>query len=176
MPVSTPNRVADPVQLEQYVSPGLIRQVSGLALPFYNEGDNTILEGEPFLFCDRICVSKKPILPGDWGTAYTDWVVDFLLDESLAAAIVQGQLVYWDFDINVVTPYGGGTAVSGVGGATDTLPTNGMILGRAVVEKLFNLGLSGTDMIAASTSSQRVRVASAPGAATYYGTGGGSVS
>ena len=175
MPVSTPNRVADPVQLEQYVDPGHIKQVAGLAIPFYNELSSSILPGEPFQFANRICVSPRVILPGEYGTAYTDWIVDFLLDTSLAANIIQGQIVYWDFDIDVVTPYGGGDVVDGIGAATDTLPTNGMILGRAVGEPMMLKDLSSNNLICATTSSLRVRVASLPGAATVYGTGAGSV-
>lgn len=178
MPVSTPNRNADPVSLEQFTKPGIVRQVQGLAIDFYNElNAGTILPGEPFIFCNRVCISPTAILPGKWGAAYVDWIADFVVDPDLAAAIIQAQLVYWDTDIDVVKNLDTNTVVGSVGAATDTLPTNGLLLGRAVGDPRWTTTEDGNgDLIVCTTDASRVRVVSLPGAATYYGTSGGSSS
>lgn len=186
MPIATPNLAANPVQLEQYTPPSILRQQSGLIIPFYNENDEgTLLPGEPLIFCNRVClVHKHPILPGKWGSVIVDWIASFLLPADWASSIIQGQLVYWDTDEDVVTlinnnisQTGSSTPVAGIGAATDTLPTNGFILGRAVGNKMYNNTEDGNgDLPVAGASDSRVMVVSLPGAATWYGTSGGSSS
>lgn len=174
MPISTPNRAADPVSLEAYEAPCIVRQEGGLFIPFYNKTTNdTLIAGEPIVHAGRVCIVQKTILPGKMGTLLADWIVDAILDPALAADIDQNQIVYWNTTLNVVKPIEGGSAVAGIGAASDTTPgaSEGFILGRASGPHFEhgppNLDGSG-NMICAETGAKRVRVVAIPGAPTEY--------
>lgn len=172
MPVSTPNREANPVSLEAYVPPCVLRQEAGLFIPYYNNAANdTLVAGEPIVAFGQVCIVQKTILPGRMGTLITDWIVEALLATEQATDIDQGDLVYWDTDKNAVTPIEGGAAVAGIGAAINVLPTNGFILGRAVSQfyREDHPSLDGSgNAICANGDSLRVLVASIPGAPTTY--------
>jgi hypothetical protein len=163
MPIDTPNREADPVTLESFVAPCKLKQEGGLFIPYYNAGSTAYITGEPVVLMGRVCIVQKTILPGKLGTLVADWIVDALLDTSHTGNITQGDLIYWDTDVNVVTEIESGDATSGLGGAVHgSAPTNGFILGRAV-----QIG-PATSGVVAGTGSTRVRVVSVPGAPTEY--------
>ena len=174
MPFSTPNLVANPVLLENfttYPAAGIIRQVEGLVLPWYNRLTTTIWAGEPIIIQGAVAISKKPVLPGKVGSFYLQWVGDFLVNPALAAAIVAGDLLYWNYDLNGAE--GGVTLASGVGCVATAAPTNGFQFGRAIITELTDVVVDGSsDAICATTSplSARVRVANLPGSVTTYGT------
>jgi len=170
MGYATPNRVADPVQLEQFKDPGILRQVGGLLMPYFNESTtDTILMGEPLVFGGRVWVAMKPILPQTYGTVVADFVGEFLLDTAHTGDINQGDVIYWDTDVNVVTYYGETTVLAGIGGASGTLPDNGFILGYALGNKQMDLGVDGSsDLLAAQTGSKTVTVVSLAGNTTSY--------
>lgn len=110
----------------------------------------------------RVCIVQKTILPGKIGTLIADWIVDALIKSGGAGNISQGDLVYWDMDENIVTEIESGDSTSGIGAASASVPTNGFILGRAVM-------VDPDATYAAVAATQRVRVASIPGAPTTYG-------
>lgn len=169
MPISTPNRVADPVSLEAYEPPCVLRQEGGLFIPYYNSNATTLIAGEPVVAAGRVCIVQKTILPGKMGTLIADWIVDALLDLAHTGDINQDDLIYWDTDLDAVTPIEGGAAVSGIGAASATLPTNGFILGRAYGPHYDTPPVDGSDdFLGAQTGSKRVRVVSLPGAPTTY--------
>lgn len=170
MGYATPNRVNDPVQLEQFVDPSNIKQMGGLFLDYFNESTtDTILMGEPIVFNGRVWLAQKPILPQSYGTIVSDWIADFLLDTAHTGDINQGDLIYWDTDVDVVTFYNATTALAGIGGAAASQPTNGFILGHAVGNRETDLGVDGSnDKLAAKTGSKYVRVVSLSGPTTSY--------
>lgn len=125
MPVSTPNRVADPVRLERYDAPCVIKQGGTLSVNYYNTTGSTILQGEPVLLGGRVGIAQSVILPGQQGTLVMDWLVEARIGGTLAADIIQNDTVWWSYDVVSV--------VAGVGGAVRAAPTNGFILGNAVI-------------------------------------------
>jgi len=168
MPVSTPNLVAQPVLLENYGPAGIIRSDSNI-IPYYNILTTSILPGEPVLTQGRIGISKKIILPGTMGELIFDWVADFVLNPALGAVILADAVVYWNYDLNGVS--GGVTLPAGVGCVASSSPTNGFILGRAIVNKLKAVSLNGSSkVIAASPGDERIRVAAQTLAVSAIGT------
>jgi hypothetical protein len=168
MPVNTPNRVAHPVSLEAFVPPTILRQESSLYIDYYNDGPNTIIIGEPVIFMGRVCIAQRTILPGKMGTLLMDWIVDAILEPSHSGNILQGQIIYWDLEADAVTPIEGGAVVPGIGAATTSIPDEGFILGRAMGEhKESPVVDNNNKLIVATTSSQRVRVASVTTLTTY---------
>lgn len=125
MPVSTPNRVADPVVLERYDAPTVIKQGGELSVNYYNTTGSTILQGEPVLYGGRVGIAQSVILPGQQGTLVMDWIIEAKIGGTLAADIIQNATVWWSYDVTSV--------VAGVGGAVRAAPTNGFILGTAVI-------------------------------------------
>lgn len=162
MPIATPNLIADPVTLEAYEAPCALRQEGGLFIPFKNTGTTTsYIAGEPIVIFGRVCIVQKTIKPGKVGTVLADWIVDALLKSGGSGNVSQGDLVYWDTDLDIVTQLESGAATTGLGAATTTLPTNGFILGRAVLN-------DAADTYAAVATSKRVKVVAVPGAPTEY--------
>jgi hypothetical protein len=172
MPVATPNRVADPVSLEAFVAPTVVRQEGGLFIPYFNASTTeSILAGEPVIHAGRVCIAQRTILPQKMGTLLESWIVDALLALDHSGDINQNDLIYWDLDKDAVTPIEGGAAVDGIGAATAAQPTNGFILGRASGPHYeHEVPVDGSDdMVCATTGSKRVRVVCLPGAPTTYG-------
>ena len=163
MPIATPNRIADPVSLEAYEPPCILRQEGGLFIPFKNTSTtDSYVAGEPVVVMGRVCIVQKTILPGEIGTVLADWMVDALIKSGGAGNISQGDLVYWDTDEDIALVIEAGTTSSGLGAATaGSAPTNGFILGRAVM-------VDKAETYAATATSKRVRVVSVPGAPTEY--------
>jgi len=124
MPVSTPNRVADPVLLESYDPPCVIKQSGELSVNYYNSLTTTILQGEPVLIGGRVGIAQSAIHPGRMGSVVMDWIVEARIGGTLGADILQNDTVWWSYDVTSV--------VAGVGGAVRAAPTNGFILGTAV--------------------------------------------
>lgn len=173
MGVATPNRIADPVHLESYTPPCKFIQEGGLFVPYYNGSSTlTLLAGEPVVFGDRVGIVQKSILPGKMGTIVLDWIVEAILDPARTGNILQGALVYWDTSKDAVVPIEtGGSAVSGVGAAVSSAPTNGFILGRACSEFMKDVPsalVTSNQLICAKTGSVRIRVVSLAGATTTY--------
>jgi predicted RecA/RadA family phage recombinase len=150
MPYSTPNRVAYPAILENVGKLCEVVQDGGLYLPYYNRLSTSIMAGEVVLHNGQVCIARRTILPGKDGVIITDWVADVMVDPSLAAAIKSNDVVYWDYDIDAI--------VEGIGGATNVAPTNGFIMGRAVITPGFYT-VSGGQAIACAVGQKRVRVA-----------------
>ena len=170
MGIATPNRNADPVSLEAYEPPCILRQEGGLFIPFMNQSTTlTLVAGEPVVALGRVCIVQRTILPQKMGTVIADWIVDAILDPANSAEINQGDLVYWDTDLSAVKPIEGGAAVAGIGAAKATVPTNGFILGRAAGPHYDTPPVNGSnELICANGDSLRVRVVSIPGAPTTY--------
>lgn len=124
MPISTPNLVADPVLLERYDAPAIIRHSNEIVTSYYNSLSTTILQGEPVIIGNRVGLAVRTILPGTVGSVVMDWIADFRVDPALAASILQNDTVWWSYDVT--------TVAAGVGGAVRAAPTNGFILGIAV--------------------------------------------
>jgi hypothetical protein len=144
MPISTPNRVADPVLLERYDPPAVIIFSGELSVAYYNSLATSILQGEPVIIGGRVGLAQSVILPGTVGTVVMDWVADLRVDAALAANILQNDTVWWSYDIT--------TVAAGVGGAVRAAPTNGFIIGLAITQ---------TDPIRLNGSSKAI--AAAPG-------------
>lgn len=170
MGYATPNRVNDPVQLEQFNDPAIIRQFGGIFLHYFNESTtDTILMGEPVVFGGRVWLAQKPILPQEYGTLVSDWIADFQLRSGHSGDINQGDLIYWDTDEDIVTFHGASTPLAGIGAASAAVPDNGCILGYAVGNREIDLGVDGSDdLLAAQTGSKYVRVVSLAGNTTTY--------
>ena len=169
MPVSTPNRVADPVVLERYSVPAIIRQGGELTAPYYNTTGSTLLAGEPVLVGGRIGLAQSAILPGEIGSVVMDWIADLRLDLALSAEILQGATVWWDYDLNAVTD-ANGSVVAGIGAASRVAPTNGFIIGIALTQP-GPVRLNGSSkQIAATVDDVFIRVASSSIAAVAIGT------
>jgi hypothetical protein len=162
MPVSTPNRVANPVFLESYDPACILRHVEGMALPYVNITGSTIFGGEPVVLNQKVCICQKTILPGKEGIVISDWVVDAILDTANAAAILQNAQVWWSYDVSPI--------VAGMGGVVGTAPTNGFIFGRAVVTPGdWTLNGSGKP-IAAAVGQKRIRISSIHAVVAAIGT------
>jgi len=170
MGIAMPNRVNDPVQLEQYVDPAIIRQAGGIFFDWFNESTTLArLIGEPTVFGGRVWLPQKVVLPQKYGTLVSDWIADFLLDPAHTGDVNQGDVIYWDTDLNAVTAYAGGSAIAGVGAASAAQPTEGFILGYAVGNRELDLGVDGSDdLLAAKTGSTYVRVVSLATTTTTY--------
>jgi hypothetical protein len=170
MGYATPNRVADPVQLEQFTDPAIIRQMGGLFVHYFNESTtDSILMGEPVVFNGRVWLAQKVILPQSYGTLVSDWIADFLLETGHSGDVNQGDIIYWDLDENAVTYHNSTTVLAGIGAASASQPTEGFILGHAVGNREFDLGVDGSnDLLAAKTGSKYVRVVSLSGPTTSY--------
>lgn len=164
MPIAAPNRIADPVTLEAFEAPCKLKQAGGLFIPFKNTSTTEIyVGGEPIYMFGRVCIVQKTIMPGKIGTLISDFIVDARIKTDGAGNISQDALVYWDLDEDVLVELESGDATSGLGAASEAAPTNGFILGRAVL-------VNNDDTYAATATSVRVRVASLPGQPTTYGT------
>lgn len=164
MPIATPNRIADPVSLEGYEPPCILRQEGGLFIPFKNTSETeSYVAGEPVFYFGRTCIVQKTILPGKIGTLISDFMVDALLSLVHAGNITQDSIVYWDLGLNASQIIGTESTSSGLGAATNQIPSNGFMLGRAVY-------VNHGDDYPAVTGSKRVRVVSLPGTPTVYGT------
>lgn len=164
MPIATPNRIADPVSLEGYEPPCLLRQEGGLFIPFKNASTTqSYIAGEPLFKFGRVCIVQRTITPGKIGTLISDFIVDALLSGAHSGNITEDSLVYWDWDLDIALITGTTTTSSGLGAATNQVPSNGFMLGRAVL-------VDPSDTYAAVTGQKRVRVVSLPGAPTAYGT------
>lgn len=151
MPISTPNRAADPVMLERYDAPCVKKQGGAISVNYYNTTGSTILQGEPVLFGGRVGIAQSVILPGTQGTLIMDWLVEARIGGTLAADILQNDTVWWSYDVASV-------ATSAVGGAVRAAPTNGFILGTAVIPG-GTVTLNGSNKaIAAPSGSTSVRV------------------
>lgn len=165
MPISTPNREADPVSLEAYEAPCILRQEGGLFMTFYNNGATSYIAGEPVVMNGWVGIVQRTTLPGETGTIICNFIVDAILDTAHSGDIDQGVLIYWDTDLNVVLPQdskNGTSAVSGIGAASTSVPTNGFILGRAIP-----IPENGSNVVG-RTGSKRVRVVSLPDTPTEY--------
>lgn len=169
MGYAMPNRVNNPVQLEQFVEPSDIKQWDGLFMPYFNESTSLdILMGEPVVFGGRVWLAQKPILRQKYGTLVSGWIAHFLLDPDHTGDINQGDTIYWDTDANAVTYYNGGIC-PGIGAASASQPTNGFILGHAIGNRELDLGVdSSDDLLCAQTGSKYVPVVALPGATTSY--------
>lgn len=168
MPVSTPNAIiaaGGPVIAENYSVPGIIRTEND-SLDFYNRTGSTILPGEPIWHQGRIALAYKPILPGEVGLIYFNWVADFILDPALGSAIIVNDIVYWSYALNWNTA----EIPSGVGAVAKASPVNGFILGRAVYDRSKPLILSSGSPVAASVGDLRIRVAAQTLAVAAIGT------
>ncbi len=164
MPIATPNRIADPVSLEAYEPPCILRQEGGLFIPFKNTSTTECLvAGEPVFYFGRTCIVQKTIMPGKIGTLISDFMVDALLKLTHSGNITQDSIVYWNLDLDASLIIGTTTVSTGLGAATNQIPTNGFMLGRAIIT-------NPDDTYAAVTGSKRVRVVSLPGTPTTYGT------
>lgn len=162
MPISTPNRIADPVRLERYDAPAVIRFAEELSAHYYNTTGTTILQGEPVLIGNRIGLAQSVILPGTIGQVVMDWIADLRVDPALAADILQNDTVWWSYDIT--------TVAAGVGGAVRAAPTNGFIIGIALVQ-VSPIRLNGSSKaIAAAPGDVYVRAISSSIAAVAIGT------
>ena len=164
-----PNRVNNPVQLEQFIEPSNIVQWDGLFAHYFNESTTLdLLMGEPIIFGGKVWLAQRPILRQEYGTIVSGWIASFLLDPAHTGDINQGDTIYWDLDVNAVTYYGGGIC-PGIGAASASQPTNGFILGHAVGNREIDLGVDGSnDLLCAKTGSKYVNVVSLPGATTQY--------
>jgi hypothetical protein len=79
-----------------------------------------------------------------------EWLVDARIGGTLAADIIQNDTVWWSYDVTSV--------VAGVGGAVRAAPTNGFILGTAVIPT-GAVALNGSNKaIAAPAGASSVRV------------------
>ncbi len=162
MPIATPNRIADPVSLEAFDPPCILRQEGGLFIPYKNTSTtDSLIAGEPVNYMGRICIVQKTILPGKIGTLIADWMADAMLKSGGDGNIAQGALIYWNTAIDIVTEINTGDVVTGIGAAQASAPSYGFILGRAVM-------IAHEDTYAATATSLRVRVVSLPGAPTVY--------
>jgi len=169
MPISTPNRVADPVSLEKYIPPCKIVQEGGLFIPYYNDTGLTLVTGEPIIHAGRVCIVQRTILPGKMGTLLADWIVDAVLSVAQAGNILQNAVVYWDTDASYVATEEG-EELDDFGAASSIgAPSNGFILGRASGPHYDTPPTSGGDMVCAYEGDFRVRVVCVPGAPTTYG-------
>ena len=165
MPVSTPNRVANPVQLERYDLPCRIRQSEGVSVNhYYNKTGTTLLAGEPVIIAGRVGLCQDLILPGQTGPVVMDWIADCRVDPALSAVILANAQVWWSYDIT--------TVVAGVGGVVRVAPTNGFIFGIALSQpgKGSDQVLSSGSSVAASVGDVWIRVASNSLAVTAIGT------
>lgn len=154
MPVSTPNRVADPIQLERYDIPCRVR-MSGLSINHYfNKTGTTLLAGEPVIIGGRVGITQDYILPGQVGPVIMDWVADCRVDPALAGVILANAQVWWSYDIT--------TVVAGVGGVVKLAPTNGFIFGIALSQpgKGNEQTLSSGSSVAATAGDVWIRVTS----------------
>ena len=164
MPVSTPNRVADPIQLERYDMPCKVRLAEGSINHYYNKTGTTLLAGEPVLIGGRVGLAQDIILPGQVGPVIMDWVADCRVDPALSGVILANAQVWWSYDIT--------TVVAGVGGVVKTAPTNGFIFGIALSQpgKGSEQVLSSGSSVAATAGDTWIRVASNSIAAVAIGT------
>lgn len=169
MPVTTPNRVADPVILESFEAPCLLKQEGGLFIPYFNKGPNSLIAGEPIVALGRVCIVQRTILPGEMGTLVADWIVEAILNPAHSGDINEGDLIYWNTALNAVKSQVTGAVVSGIGAAAAAVPTNGFILGRACGPFSKSPPVDGSgDLVCATTGSKRVMVVNVPGAPTTY--------
>lgn len=164
MPVSTPNRIANPVQLERYDSPCKIRQANSLSINYYNRTGTTILPGEPVMIGGRVGLAQDLILPTQVGPVVMDWIADCRVDPALSGVILANAQVWWSYDIT--------TVVAGVGGVVKTAPTNGFIFGLALSPAVrgSEQTLSTSSSVAATAGDLWIRVTSNSIAVVAIGT------
>jgi hypothetical protein len=163
MTKSTPIRAGVPHILEQLVPDSILRgDISHV--PYYNETNETIVPGEPVVKFGKIGLSAKAILPDQMGTLRMLQIADFVLDPDFADEIEQGDLVYWDYDLEDDTHSGY---------ATNEAPTNGILLGHAVIvpDSVASIPMSyGGAPMAAEAGNKLVRVLVTQLTPTTYGT------
>lgn len=125
MPYATPIRLADPVRLEQPKICAYIRSTANsLVIPYVNISSTlSIYPGEPILINGRVGLTSRLILPLQEGNLVFDWVADFIVSDTLAANILAGDPVWWD--------YSDSTLETTLGAVVRAAPTNGYILGFA---------------------------------------------
>lgn len=162
MPIAVPDRIADPVSLEAFDPPCILRQEGGLFIPYKNTSTtDALIAGEPVNYMGRICIVQKTIMPGKIGTLIEAWMADAMIKSGGDGNISQGDLVYWNTEEDIVTNINTGEVVTGLGAAQASAPSYGFILGRAVM-------IDSSETYAATATSIRVRVVSLPGAPTVY--------
>lgn len=165
MPVSTPNRVNQPVMLERFDPPAVVRQAGEIVVQYYNRTGSTILQGEPVFVGGRVGLAENVILPNQIGQVIMDWVADLRVNPALGAAVLVGATVWWSYDIT--------TVAAGVGGAVSTAPTNGFIIGVAIAPPYgpSEIRIGGTNqLIAAAPGDAFIRVMSNYEPVTAIGT------
>lgn len=137
MPISAstfPVRAMDVPLLEQATQPvpGVLRQEDNPV--FVNDTGMFIEPGEPIPFFDCIGITTKMVAPDEVASIVLRDKVSFRLNPNEALHIYQGQEIYWDYDLeesDVVQS--DGTTRTVIGWATAVQPTNGYLLGRAMV-------------------------------------------
>lgn len=161
MVASTPNRAADPIWLESFDPPAIIRQCPGLNLPYRNYTGSTLVASEPVILNGKVCLCVGTILPGEEGRVITEWMADCILDTGLVGNILQNDVVWWSYDVTVITGC--------PGAVVNVAPTNGFILGRAICMP-GEIRLASGDPLAATAGDLRIRVVSSEAEVTALGT------
>lgn len=147
MPIDQPNFEAAPVLLEENIRV-CINRGDGDYVTFFNAGSTTYQDGEPFIAGGDVWVNQGRTKPSSVGSRLSNFLVDVMVDPDMLAAINQDALVYIDTDIT--------DAANPIGYATGVEPTNGFVLGRAVVMP------EATSVVAAAVGAEYVRVRSSP--------------
>lgn len=163
MPRATPLRAAIPIQLEQLDPISLfVKDGPGAGqVPFVNTNDETIIPGEPVVKFGLLGVVKLAVLPGEMSEMSVGTISDFVLDPDEAEEIEEEDYVYFDYDLG------------DYGYASSQVPTNGIRLGRAVMEyrKKAAVPYSYDDNpLVAEGGDRYVRVLCTNGTPTTYGT------
>lgn len=118
---------------------------------FYNLFNGSILPGEPFIYLGRLAVSKFVVHPDELGQVHFGPEINMIVDPDLAAQILAGDKVYFDYDLADSTY---------PGYVTNVQPTNGYFLGYATLihDRPIQLDGGTGKPIACSTSQNRVSV------------------
>lgn len=147
MPIEQPNLQANPVHLEQNVTVCSHKGDGEYFLFFNNSTDTTYQDGEPFVHGGVVCIAQGRILPETTGPVMTNFLVQALMDPAYNdVSVNQGDLIYIDTD--------SADSANPIGYATPDEPTNGFVLGRAVVPP------GATSIVAATNTSTHVYVRS----------------
>lgn len=148
MPIDQPNLEANPVRLEENVTV-CSHKGDGEYFQFYNNGNTTYQDGEPFVHGGAVCIAQGRILPGQVGAVLTNFLVLVPVDPDFAGGNVnQGVLIYIDQEIvDDANP---------IGYATSVEPDDGFVLGRLVCPP------NATSQVALSNSSTHIWVRSSP--------------
>lgn len=175
MPVATtvlPNYTsakAGTLRLENPKPCAIIRECSeDDIIQWYNLNATIVLAGEPIIHNGFVCISANPVMPGQIGNFYKQWIADFYI-VTAAADVLMNDLVYWDYGVTGPYTNSGTTKV----GST---PTNGFILGYASFVSIAGaaIALNGSSkpiaLAAGTYNACRLRVNSRFIAPTTYGT------